>query len=101
MLGPSSQDQRCFTFWSDDFNFGLCFEVPIAVVILVVLGWVTPTQLRAQRGYVLVGATVIAAIITPPDLLSQIMLAVPMYILFEIGVFVAGFIRPRDESDLS
>ena len=72
--------------------FGACFEVPVAVVILVAMGWVTPEQLTKSRPYVVVGAFVLAAILTPPDVLSQTLLAVPMCVLYEIGVFVAKIV---------
>ncbi len=75
--------------------FGLCFEIPVATVILVVLGVTTPEQLKASRSYVIVGAFVIAAIVTPPDALSQILLAVPMCILFEIGLIAARSVAQR------
>ena len=75
---------------------GLSFEVPIAVLVAVILGWVTPAQLSEWRGYVVVAIFVIAAIITPPDGLSQIMLAVPMCLLYELGVLFARMLRPRD-----
>jgi sec-independent protein translocase protein TatC len=77
------------------FAFGLCFEVPVAVVILVALGWVTPAQLTESRGYVVVGAFVIAAILTPPDVVSQVMLAVPMCVLYEIGIIAARTVATR------
>ena len=77
------------------FAFGLCFEVPVAVVILVALGWVTPKQLVESRGYVIVGAFVIAAVLTPPDVVSQILLAVPMCLLYEVGVIAARTITKR------
>ncbi|GMV27977.1 MAG: Sec-independent protein translocase protein TatC [Rhodanobacteraceae bacterium] len=77
------------------FAFGLCFEVPVAVVILVALGWVTPTQLTESRGYVIVGAFVVAAILTPPDVVSQVMLAVPMCLLYEIGIIAARTVAKR------
>jgi sec-independent protein translocase protein TatC len=77
------------------FAFGLCFEVPVATVILVILGVVTPEKLRQSRGYVIVGAFVIAAVITPPDALSQILLAVPMMLLFEIGLIAARAVARR------
>lgn len=77
------------------FAFGLCFEVPVAVVILVALGWVTPTQLTESRGYVIVGAFVVAAILTPPDVVSQVMLAVPMCLLYEIGIIAARAVTTR------
>ena len=58
--------------------FGLSFELPVALVILVLLGWVTTTQLRERRGYAIVGIFIVAAVITPPDVVSQLLLAIPM-----------------------
>lgn len=81
------------------FAFGLCFEVPVATVILVILGVVTPEKLRQSRGYVIVGAFVVAAVITPPDALSQILLAVPMIALFEIGLIAARAVARRREAE--
>lgn len=69
--------------------FGVCFEVPVVVMILVLLGWVSIDQLREARGYVIVGAFVIAAIVTPPDVMSQLLLAVPMCLLYEVGILAA------------
>lgn len=77
------------------FAFGLCFEVPVAVVILVALGWVTPKQLTESRGYVVVGAFVVAAILTPPDVVSQVMLAIPMCLLYEVGIIAARMVATR------
>lgn len=75
--------------------FGISFEVPVATVILVALGWVDIPQLKAARSYVIVGAFVIAAILTPPDIISQLMLAIPMCILYEIGIIAARLVvRP-------
>ena len=70
--------------------FGLAFEVPIAVIVIVRFGLVSLEQLRDARGYVVVGAFVIGAIFTPPDIISQFMLAVPLWILYEIGILVAS-----------
>lgn len=78
--------------------FGLCFEVPVAVVILVLLGWVTIPQLREARAYVVVGAFVVAAILTPPDIVSQLLLAIPMCILYEVGILAARWLPPKTES---
>lgn len=75
--------------------FGASFEVPVAVVVLVLLGLVTPAQLREARGYVIVGIFIIAAIITPPDAVSQLMLAIPMMILYEIGLVAARLVARR------
>ncbi len=77
--------------------FGLAFEVPIAVVIAVRFGWVSIHALKEARGYVIVGAFVIGAIFTPPDVISQFMLAVPMWLLYELGILVAKFIKPKLE----
>lgn len=76
--------------------FGVTFEVPVAVVLLVKSGMVTIEKLQAARGYVIVGAFVIAAVVTPPDVLSQFMLAVPLCILFEVGLLVARMLRRKE-----
>ena len=72
--------------------FGITFEVPVVVIVLVRLGVVSLEKLRAIRGYVIVGAFVVGAIFTPPDVLSQVMLAVPLWLLYELGLLVARFI---------
>lgn len=75
--------------------FGATFEVPVVVIVLVKMGLVSIEKLREWRPYVIVGAFVVGAIFTPPDVISQFMMAVPMWLLFELGVFLAGFIsRP-------
>lgn len=74
------------------FGFGLTFEVPVVQMLLVKLGMVTPQQLRDARRYVIVGAFVVAAVLTPPDVLSQFMLAIPLIILYELGIWLSGFI---------
>ena len=79
--------------------FGLAFELPVALVILVLLGWVTPAQLREGRGYAVVGIFVIAAIVTPPDVISQLMLAIPMCLLYEAGILAASMVVPRANAD--
>ena len=75
--------------------FGLAFEVPIAVVLIARFGWVTIAHLKEARGYVIVGAFIIGAIFTPPDIISQFMLAVPLWLLYEAGVVVAQFTTPK------
>jgi len=72
--------------------FGLTFEVPIVVIALAVMGLVEVSKFKEGRPYVIVGAFVIGAVFTPPDVISQIMLAVPLWLLYEIGVLVAGWI---------
>lgn len=80
--------------------FGISFELPVALVILVLLGWVTPQQLREWRGYAIVGVFVLAAIITPPDVISQLLLAIPMCLLYEAGILAARLLdRDRTRSD--
>ncbi|MGB7815247.1 MAG: twin-arginine translocase subunit TatC [Methylotenera sp.] len=78
--------------------FGLAFEVPIAVVLIVRFGWVTVAQLKEVRGYVIVGAFILGAIFTPPDIISQFMLAVPLWLLYEAGVVVAQFTQAKVNS---
>jgi sec-independent protein translocase protein TatC len=75
--------------------FGLCFEIPVAIVILVALGVVTPDALVKNRPYVIVGVFVVAAVLTPPDVVSQLMLAIPMCALFEVGVLAARALARR------
>ena len=76
--------------------FGITFEVPVVVLVLVTTGMMTLEKLKAARGYVIVGAFVIAAIVTPPDVLSQLLLAIPLCLLYELGLLVARFIKPKD-----
>ncbi|MES2237039.1 MAG: twin-arginine translocase subunit TatC [Rugosibacter sp.] len=72
--------------------FGATFEVPVIVIVLVKMGFVRVEKLREWRPYVIVGAFVVGAIFTPPDVISQLMMALPMWLLFEVGVFMASFI---------
>ncbi|WP_425497244.1 twin-arginine translocase subunit TatC [Luteimonas flava] len=78
--------------------FGLSFELPVALVILVLLGWVTTDQLREARGYAVVGVFVLAAVITPPDVVSQLMLAIPMCLLYEAGIIAARLLAPKPDA---
>ncbi len=80
--------------------FGVTFEVPIVVVLLARMGIVSLEQLRGSRPYFIVGAFVVAAVVTPPDVVSQLLLAVPMCLLFEIGLIAARFVgKPRGDDD--
>ncbi len=82
--------------------FGLTFEVPVVVVILVRTGILTVEKLKAIRSYVIVGSFVIAAVVTPPDVVSQLSLAFPMWLLFELGLFVAPmFVKATSAPDES
>ena len=75
--------------------FGVTFEVPVVVVVLVYVGVVDLAKLREWRPYVIVGAFVVGAIFTPPDVISQLMMAIPLCLLFEAGLFLARFVRKR------
>jgi len=76
--------------------FGLTFEVPIIVIVLVRVGIVSIAQLKDARRYVIVGAFVLAAIFTPPDVVSQFLMAVPLCLLYELGIFMAGLMGRPD-----
>ncbi len=76
--------------------FGISFEVPVAVVVLLRIGVITVEQLRKWRGYFIVGSFIVAAVVTPPDVISQLALAIPMCILYEIGILVGqAFIKKK------
>jgi sec-independent protein translocase protein TatC len=74
------------------FAFGIAFQVPVATVLLVSTGLVKLETLRKNRGYVLLGIFVLAAFLTPPDAISQSFMAVPMYLLYEIGIVLAKLV---------
>ena len=74
--------------------FGLAFETPIATVLLVMTGLTTPEKLGGARPYVFLGAFIIGMLLTPPDVISQTMLAVPVYLLYEMGIFMSRIFRP-------
>jgi len=86
------------------FAFGVAFEVPVATVLLVATGMVKIETLKANRGYVILGIFIVAAILTPPDAVSQCFMAVPMYVLYEFGIVFAGVLlrdklKTRAEAD--
>lgn len=76
------------------FAFGFAFEVPVIAVLLVWAGFTTPASLKAKRPYVLIGAFVLGMLLTPPDVFSQTLLAVPTYLLYELGIFLAAWLVP-------
>jgi sec-independent protein translocase protein TatC len=82
------------------FAFGLAFQVPIAVVMTVRFGWLSVAQLKEVRGYVIVGVFIIGAIFTPPDIISQFMLAVPMWLLYELGILVAMLTKKNTDASI-
>lgn len=79
------------------FAFGLAFEVPVATVVLVWTGVVTPEALRAKRAYIIVAAFVFGMLLTPPDVISQTLLAVPMWLLFEVGIVMSKYFVAEPE----
>lgn len=81
--------------------FGLCFEVPVAIILLCWAGVTTPKDLREKRPYIIVASFIIGMLLTPPDIFSQTLLAVPMCLLFEIGVICARLYKPREEETTS
>ena len=84
------------------FAFGIAFEIPIVAIILIITGVTTAEKLASKRPFILVGCFVIGMLLTPPDVISQSLLAIPMWILFELGVFLARRIEPmKDEIDTS
>ncbi len=94
-ITPAPDIEAYFSFVITMFlAFGITFEIPIAVILLLRVGLVTIEQLRSARPYVIVGAFVVAAVVTPPDVLSQVMLALPMCVLYEAGLIFGRFIVP-------
>ena len=101
-ITPAPDIEAYFSFVITMFlAFGVTFEIPIVVILLVRTGIVSIEKLRDARPYVIVGAFVVAAVVTPPDVLSQFMLALPMCLLYEAGLFLARFInvRQKEQSD--
>jgi sec-independent protein translocase protein TatC len=95
-ITPAPDIEAYFSFVITMFlAFGITFEIPIIVIVLVRMGIVEVEKLRAARPYVIVGAFIVAAIVTPPDVISQIMLALPMCLLYEAGLFFARFVAAR------
>ena len=80
--------------------FGVSFEVPIATILIIASGLVSRQAIADKRPYAILAAFVIGAVLTPPDVVSQTLLAVPIWLLFEFGLFFSRFIRPREEAQL-
>ncbi|CZF84886.1 Sec-independent protein translocase protein TatC [Grimontia celer] len=79
--------------------FGLAFEIPVAILLLTWTGAVEPDDLRKKRPYIVVAAFVVGMLLTPPDIISQTLLAIPMCLLFEVGLFFSRFYKPRGEEN--
>jgi sec-independent protein translocase protein TatC len=83
------------------FAFGIAFEIPIAIILMCWTGVTTPSGLREKRPYVVVGAFVAGMLLTPPDIISQTMLAIPMLLLFEVGIIIASLYYKDDEEEMN
>ncbi len=83
------------------FAFGIAFELPIAIIILVALGVTTPAKLATKRPYIFVGAFAAGMLLTPPDIISQTLLAIPMWMLFEFGLVLSRVLvtKPREQAE--
>ncbi len=99
-ITPAPDIEQYLSFVMSMFlAFGITFEVPVLVIVLVKMGVVDVAKLKEARPYVIVGAFVVAAVVTPPDVVSQLMLAIPMCLLYELGIFLARFVtRTRSEA---
>jgi sec-independent protein translocase protein TatC len=95
-ITPAPDIEAYFSFVITMFiAFGVTFEIPIVLIVLVRVGIVSVEQLKDARPYAIVAAFVVAAVVTPPDVLSQLMLAIPMCLLYEAGLFFARFVAAR------
>ncbi|MBF7073818.1 twin-arginine translocase subunit TatC [Glaciecola sp. MH2013] len=83
------------------FAFGVAFEIPVAIILMCWTGITTPEQLRQKRAHVIVAAFVVGMLLTPPDVISQVLLAIPMWMLFELGVVVGGWYTRKKQEDTS
>ena len=83
------------------FAFGLAFEIPIAALLMIWTGITTPEDLARKRPYIIVGCFIFGMLLTPPDIISQSLLAIPMWLLFELGVFLGRFIERRNDGSTS
>ncbi len=96
--GPDIADYFSFVF-TVFFAFGLAFEIPVATVLMVLVGITDTESLRSKRRYIIVGAFVFGMLLTPPDMISQTLLALPMWALFELGLFVATRIEKKHDAE--
>ncbi len=79
------------------FAFGVTFEIPVAIILLVKMGITSQESLREKRPYVIVAVFIIGMLLTPPDIISQTLLAIPMWALYEVGIYFAGFVKNQSE----
>ncbi len=78
------------------FAFGVAFEVPIATILMIMFGATTAERLKKNRAYIIIGSFALGMILTPPDVISQVLIAIPIWLLFEVGLFVAPFFKVRE-----
>ncbi|MBT5007094.1 MAG: Sec-independent protein translocase subunit TatC, partial [Halieaceae bacterium] len=83
------------------FAFGIAFEIPIAAILMIWAGITTADDLAKKRPYIIVGCFIFGMLLTPPDIISQSLLAVPMWILFEFGVFLGRFLEKDDDEEVN
>lgn len=96
--GPDIADYFSFVF-TVFFAFGIAFEVPVATILMVLIGVTTPEALREKRRYIIVGSFIFGMLLTPPDLISQTLLAIPMWGLFEIGLLIASRLEKKFDAE--
>ena len=82
------------------FAFGVAFEVPVVTILLIIFGVTTPQKLKKNRSYIIIGSFVLGMILTPPDVISQFLIAIPIWILFEAGLIFSSFFRVRDNDKI-
>ena len=80
------------------FAFGVAFEVPIATILLIMFGATTPERLKKNRTYIIIGSFALGMVLTPPDVISQVLIAIPIWLLFEAGLFFAPFFKVREKA---
>ena len=80
------------------FAFGVAFEVPVVTILLIIFGVTTPQKLKKNRSYIIIGSFVIGMILTPPDVISQFLIAIPIWLLFEAGLIFSSFFKVRENT---
>jgi sec-independent protein translocase protein TatC len=82
------------------FAFGVAFEVPVVTILLIIFGVTTPQKLKKNRSYIIIGSFVLGMILTPPDVISQFLIAIPIWLLFEAGLIFSSLFRVRDNDKI-
>ncbi len=103
-VGPSSVDfAPDIQYYLDfilkvSFAFGVAFEVPVATILLIMFGATTAERLKKNRAYIIIGSFALGMVLTPPDVISQILIAIPIWLLFEAGLFFSSFFKVREKN---